>query len=375
MKIAILGTRGIPANYGGFETFTENLSLRLVKRGHEVTVYGRSGYIKTDEKYYKGVRLRLLPTVIHKYLDTPLNTMLSTTHALFRSYDVLLYCNTANTIYTIFPRLFGKRVALNVDGLEWKRAKWGTFGKSVYKISEFLATMFPDSVVTDSQEVQRYYQKKFGKSSTWIPYGAPEIRAESADALNRYGLKKRQYILYVSRLEPENNAHAVIRAFEKVKTKMKLVIVGDSPFSIDYVQRLKQTKDLRIIFTGYVFGQGYGEFQSHAYCYIQATEAGGTQPALVDAMGYGNCVLANDVPQHREVLGEAGIYFLVNDIKDLTAKLQHLSDHPAEVESYAGKALERVREKYSWDKVTSDYERLFRDMLRGKRNDRIFLSV
>jgi glycosyltransferase involved in cell wall biosynthesis len=369
MKIAILGTRGIPANYGGFETFTENLSIRLVERGHEVTVYGRTGYIKTYEKYLKGVRLRLFPTIIYKYLDTPLNTMLTTTHALFQSYDVLLYCNAANAIYTVLPRVFGKKVALNVDGLEWKRAKWGPFGKSVYKISEFLATLLPDSVITDAQEVQRYYMKKFKKSSTWIPYGAPEVRTESTDVLNKFGLKKRQYVLYVSRLEPENNAHAVIRAFEKAKTNKKLVIVGDSPFSVDYVRRLKQTKDPRVIFTGYVFGQGYGELQSHAYCYMQATEAGGTQPALVDAMGYGNCILANDVPQHREVLGEAGIYFSVSNIKDLTMKLQRLVDRPAEVKLYSGKALKRVREKYSWDKVTSDYERLFRNMLRKRKND------
>lgn len=369
MKIAILGTRGIPANYGGFETFTENLSIRLAERGHKVTVYGRSGYIKTNEKYFKGVRLRLFPTIISKYIDTPLNTMLTTTHALFQSYDVLLYCNAANAIYTVLPRVFGEKVALNVDGLEWKRAKWGPFGKSVYKISEFLATLLPDSVVTDAREVQRYYQKKFGKNSTWIPYGAPEARIESMDILNQFGLKKQQYILYVSRLEPENNAHAVIRAFERVKTNKKLMIVGDSPFSVDYVRQLKKTKDPRIIFTGYIFGQGYGEFQSHAYCYIQATEAGGTQPALVDAMGYGNCILANDVPQHREVLGEAGIYFSVKDIQDLATKLQHITDHPAEVKLYSGKALKRVREKYSWDKVTSDYEQLFRNMLRKRNNN------
>lgn len=367
MKIAILGTRGIPANYGGFETFTEELSIRLVKRGHDVTVYGRTGYIQTQEKYYKGVRLRVFPTIIYKYLDTPLNTLLSTTHALLQSYDIVFYCNTANAVYTIFPRVFGKKVAINVDGLEWKRAKWGKFGKSVYKISEFLATLFPNSIVTDAKEVQRYYRKKFGKVTTWIPYGAPETCCESVDILNQFSLKKQQYILYVSRLEPENNAHAVIQAFEKVKTKKKLVIVGDSPFSIEYVQQLKRTKDSRIIFTGYVFGKGYEEFQSHAYCYIQATEAGGTQPALVDAMGYGNSIFANDVPQHREVLGEAGIYFSVNRLEDFTKKLQYLLDHPGEIVHYRKLALKRVRERYSWDKVTSDYEQLFRNMLR-KRN-------
>ena len=155
----------------------------------------------------------------------------------------------------------------------------------------------------------------------------------------------------------------VIQAFEKVKTKLKLVIVGDSPFSREYVESLKKTKDSRIVFTGYVFGQGYREFQAHAYCYIQATEAGGTQPALVEAMGANNCILANDVPQHREVLGNAGEYFSAKDPNTLTQKLQELVASPKQIQTLKEKALQRVQEKYSWNKVTTDYEKLFRKMI------------
>ncbi|RKY52388.1 MAG: glycosyl transferase family 1 [Candidatus Neomarinimicrobiota bacterium] len=359
MHIAILGTRGIPANYGGFETFAEELSVRLVARGHEVTVYGRSNYIKTKERIYKGVRLVVLPTIKQKYLDTPVNTFLATLHALFKKYDILFYCNSANSFCTLLPRIVGKRVVLNVDGMEWKRAKWSWFGKSIYRISEFLATFSPDQVVTDAREVQLYYKRKFNKESILIPYGATVGRVESYDALKRFGIKKGQYVLYVSRLEPENNAHVVVKAFEKVKTDFKLVIVGDAPYSKNYIKQLKSTNDPRIVFTGYIFGKGYREFQSHAYCYVQATEVGGTHPALVEAMAHGNCILANDVPEHREVLGDAGIYFKHNDPCDLSAKLQYFLDHPGEVEKYRVKAEARVREKYTWEKVTSDYERLF----------------
>jgi len=363
MRIGILGTRGIPANYGGFETFAEKLSTQLVERGHDVTVYCRKRYTETAALTHRGVKLVVLPNVMHKYLDTPLHTFLATVHAVFRNYDVLLYCNSANAIYTFIPRLFNKRVALNVDGLEWKRAKWGRFGKSVYKISEFLATFFPNAVVTDSREVEAYYWKKFRKHTFTIPYGAPEKETDSTEILDQYGLKKNRYILYVSRLEPENNAHNVIRAFESVKTDMNLVIVGDSPFSIDYVQRLKSTKDKRILFTGYVFGQGYQELQSNAYIYIQATEAGGTQPALVDAMGYGNCILANDVPQHREVLGEAGLYAPIQEPAVFADKIRYLIDRQDEIKKFRQKALKRVRVHYSWAKVTSDYEELFQQMI------------
>lgn len=363
MRIAIAGTRGIPANYGGFETFAEELSVRLVERGHEVTVYGRAQNIRIPEKKYRGVRLVILPTIRHKYLDTSVHTFFSTLHALFQKYDVILYCNSANAIFTFLPRLFGTRVALNVDGLEWKRAKWGFLGKTIYRFSEFLATFLPDCIVTDAKVIQEYYQKKFNKLSTYIPYGAPETTIEAGPTLQKYGLKKGEYVLYVSRLEPENNAHVVVQAFEKVKTKYRLVIVGDAPYSVDYIRQVKSTKDPRIIFTGYVFAQGYGELQSNAYCYVQATEAGGTQPALVEAMGYGNCILANDVPQHREVLGEAGIYFSVRKPDELTQKLQYLLDHPEAVRQFQAKALKRVREKYSWEKISRDYQTLFSKMV------------
>jgi len=359
MRIAVLGTRGIPANYGGFETFAEALSVRLVACGHDVTVYGRSNYIKTKQKMYRGVRLIVLPTIQHKYFDTPSNAFLSTLHALFKRYDILFYCNSANSFFTLLPRIFGKRVVLNVDGLEWKRAKWSWFGKAVYHMSEFLSTFFPDHMVTDAREVELYYKRKFNKKSTYIPYGATVDRVKSSEVLDRFGIKKNHYVLYVSRLEPENNAHAVIQAFEKVKTNFKLVVVGDAPYSRDYILKLKSTRDPRIVFTGYVFGKGYRELQSHAYCYIQATEVGGTHPALVEAMAHGNCVLANDVPEHREVLGNAGVYFKVKNPDDLANKIQFFLEHPEEVKAYGTKAEARIKEKYTWEKVASEYERLF----------------
>jgi glycosyltransferase involved in cell wall biosynthesis len=177
--------------------------------------------------------------------------------------------------------------------------------------------------------------------------------------LKKFNVKPENYILYVSRLEPENNAHLVVKAFEKTTTKMNLVVVGDAPYSTKYIQELKTTKDTRIIFTGYVFGQGYKEFQSHAYCYIQATEVGGTHPALLEAMGYGNCVLANDVPEHREVLRDAGLYFNTSQEDDLKNQLQYLIDNTAMVKNYRKKAVDRIAEAYTWDRITEGYEDLF----------------
>jgi len=365
MRIAIIGTRGIPANYGGFETFAEKLSIRLVASGHEVTVYGRSHFIKTTEKVYHGVRLVVLPTINHKYLDTPAHTLLATLHVMLSRYDLVLFCNAANSFLTFWPRLIGQKVVLNVDGLEWKRAKWNRFGQAVYRFSEMLATFMPDWIVTDAKDIQKYYFQKFGKKSTYIPYGTPISRLESTAVLKKFDLKKRGYILYVSRLEPENNAHTVIKAYEKVKTKMPLVIVGDAPYSSDYIAGLRKTRDPRIIFTGYVFGQGYREFQSHAYCYIQATEVGGTHPALVEAMGHGNCILANDVPEHREVLEETGLYFSVRDLNGFTQKIQYLIDHPEVVKRHRALTFRKAEEEYDWGRITSAYESLFYTIKRG----------
>ena len=364
LKIAIMGIRGIPANYGGFETFAEKLSVGLVDKSHEVTVYCRAGNSKYDHEYYKGVRRIALPTLRHKYLDTVAHTLVCVLHSLFRRFDVVLICNSVNSIFSLILRLTGKKVVVNVDGLEWKRAKWNRIAKWVYRTSELLATFLPNHVVTDSRYIQDYYYKKLKKHSTFIPYGAPTLRIHSNEILRKFNLESRKYVLYTSRLEPENNAHLVIDAFEKTKTYVKLVVVGDAPYNKNYIDKLRKTKDPRILFTGYVFGQGYSELQSNAYLYIQATEVGGTHPALLEGMGYGNCILANDVPEHREVLGDTGLYFNSKISGDMVWKLQYLLDHPDEVEVLRAKAKDRAMEKYSWERVISDYECLFLKLAR-----------
>ncbi|MDZ7725233.1 MAG: DUF1972 domain-containing protein [candidate division KSB1 bacterium] len=172
MKIAIMGIRGIPANYGGFETFAEELAPRLTDRGHDVTVYGRSHFIDYQEPTYKGVHIKVLPTISHKYLDTVVHTLVCTLYSFFKPYDVVFICNSANAAFCFIPRLWKKPVVLNVDGLEWKRQKWNSAGKVYYKISEWLATFIPNAIVSDARDVQAYYAGKFHKTSTYIPYGA-----------------------------------------------------------------------------------------------------------------------------------------------------------------------------------------------------------
>ena len=360
MKLAIIGTRGIPANYGGFETFAEELSTRLVARGHKVTVYGRSNNVRYTEPTYKGVELAILPTIGTKYLDTVTHTFLSVFHAFPQWFDCILMCNAANAIFALVPRLSSTPVALNVDGIERLRRKWGPAGRAYYRISEYLATKIPNAIVTDAAVIREYYLKAYGKSSTLIAYGASCERTETTIVLDQLGVRPRDYFLYVSRLEPENNAHIVIQAYEKVMTEKSLLIVGDAPYAQTYIRQLKATRDPRIRFTGAIYGLGYRELQSHAYAYIQATEVGGTHPALIEAMGAGNCVLAKDTPENREVVGDCGLLF--ESAGSLSSQLQATLRDSAMVERLRAKAQARAKEHYSWDAVTDAYEKLFRDL-------------
>ncbi|MDQ5835311.1 MAG: glycosyltransferase [Acidobacteriota bacterium] len=363
MRIAILGTRGVPASYGGFETFAEQLSTRLVARGHEVTVYCRAHYVSPRQIEYKGVRLKVLPTIRHKYFDTVVHACLSSLHAaVSRRFDAALICNAANAPFAPVLRAAGVPVAINVDGLEHKRRKWNWLGKSYYRVAERLSVWFPNETVTDASVIQDYYLNKYGADSTMIAYGAEVERRLDRAAVRQWGVEPNRYVLYVSRLEPENNAAMVIEAFRRVRTPHKLLIVGDAPYAHEYIRLLRSLarRDRRIIFTGFVFGDAYRALQQNAYCYVHATEVGGTHPALVEAMGYGNCVLALSAPENVEVLGDAGLHY--RDSQELAAQLQRVLRDGAIVNQYRQRAQARARERYDWEHVVDEYEDLFARM-------------
>jgi glycosyltransferase involved in cell wall biosynthesis len=359
LKIAILGTRGIPANYGGFETFAEECAAGLVDRGHHVTVYGRPQYVSECLKTCRGAQLVVLPTLEWKYTDTVVHTFVSTLHALFGKFDLILICNAANSVFAWIPRILGIPVVVNVDGIERLRRKWNWLGRAYYHFCEYLSTCFPSAMVTDAQVIQRYYRERYNAASVFIPYGARTERAQSVETLEKLGLTPGEYFLYVSRLEPENNALIVVEAFEKVQTSKKLVIVGDAPYAEKYIQKVRSTGDPRILFPGAIYGEGYRQLQTHAFCYIHATDVGGTHPALIEAMGQGNLVIANETPENCETLGGTGLLYRKNDSADLARRIQEVSANPGEFTALKAAAFERARSVYSWESVISQYERLF----------------
>lgn len=357
MRIALLGTRGIPARYGGFETFAEELSTRLVERGHQVTVYCREQH---DSKRYRGVDLVWQPTIRHKYFDTLAHTFASTLHLTFRRgpypIGVALYCNAANAVFTLLPRVAGIPVALNVDGIERKRKKWNALARAWYFVSEFLSTIFPNRFVTDAEAIRRYYNETWKADSLFIPYGADTAPATTHETPDRLGLELQRYFLYVSRLEPENRALDVREAFEKVPApEMKLALIGDAPYASEYIARVRDTKDPRIVMPGAIYGAGYRELGTWCFAYIHATEVGGTHPALIEAMARGALVLYLDTTENREVCGDAGLPY--SDQAELTARMiAVLEMSESERGVYRERALQRVRERYDWDAVTTQYE-------------------
>lgn len=362
MRIALLGTRGIPGRYGGFETFAEELSARLAGRGHQVTVYCRSHYASPGLRACRGADLVVLPTIRSKHLDTPVHTLLSCLHLAARRTDAAIFCNAANAVFTVGARMLGIPTILNVDGLERNRRKWGRAGQAWYRSSERLATLCPDAVVSDARVIQRYYRERYGLETTYIAYGSPRGPVPTSAVLEKLGLRPREYLLYVSRFEPENNALLVVREFERSQTDRTLVMVGDAPYADAYIERVRATGDARIVFPGAVYGTAYAELQSHCLGYIHATEVGGTHPALVEALGRRCAVLYLDTPENREAAGSAGLPFTARP-GSLRARVDDLcAASAATLGKLRADAGREADARYDWEAVTDEYERLLQQL-------------
>jgi glycosyltransferase involved in cell wall biosynthesis len=286
---------------------------------------------------------------------------------LFQGCDAALLCNAANS--PLVPILLLKRMPLliNVDGIERNRAKWNAFGKLWYLLGERCSVMFATRLVSDAEVIADYYRDTYRCESEVIPYGVHPVVRPAGAVLERFGLRPREYILYVSRLEPENNALGVIEAYNRLCTDKVLVIVGDAPYATEYKARLRDVASPKVVFTGFQFGAAYEELQSNCYLYIQATEVGGTHPALVESMSYGNCVVVNGTPENLEVIAEAGLSFPKNDFEALTLRLKELLTNPTMVAEYGERARRSAQARYSWDAIVERYEQLLIGLVERKR--------
>ncbi len=367
MSIAFFGSRGIPHTYGGAEAFLEELAPRLAARGHRVTVYCRSSLFRERPRQYRGVNLVYLPSIETKVLGTPTHTLACMLDVLVHPVDVFLVLNIVNGFHCILPKVFGRTFAINVDGLDWKRGKWGRLARKYFYLNaKLIGKICPDGVITDAVEMQRIYQEELQTPSTCIAYGANIETSEHPDVVRQYGLEPFQYYLIASRMVPENNPDLIVRAFEKLKTNKMLAVAGGVNYRSEFVQQLRQTRDPRIKFLGHVGDASHvKELHCNAYAYVHGHSLGGTNPSLVKALGYGNCIVALNTPFNREVLDGYGIIF-ERDVEDLRRQLQAAEDDPAMAAEYRGHAPERIREAYTWDHITDQYEDFFHQLVASR---------
>jgi glycosyltransferase involved in cell wall biosynthesis len=373
MKIAILGTRGIPASYSGFETAVEQLAWRLTSRGHQVVVYCRPHVVDPSLKSYRGAQLVHLRTVQNKYLDTFVHTFRSAMHAArVTRPDVALFFIAGNSPLCLITRRQDIPAVINIDGLDSDRRKWPAVAKAYLRFAESRSPSWANRAITDSNAVADIFERRYGTRIDVVPYGVEDPGHNGTATLERLGLESRKYILFVGRLEPENNPHLLVEAFSRISAAqargMKLVIVGGAPYANEYIRQVWRSADPRVVLPGYLFGQGYWELQRHSYLFCAPTEVGGTHPVILEAMAAGNCVLVNDHPPNVETVGDAGIYFSRRaGVDDLTRQLERLLDDPRLVERYRQRGLKRAQ-GYSWDRVTDRYERLLEEVLVADRH-------
>ncbi|XHM10426.1 DUF1972 domain-containing protein [Leifsonia sp. T36S-04] len=368
MRIAMLGTRGVPAAYGGFETAVEEIGARLAERGHEVTVYCRRGKgAAAVSREYRGMRLVVLPAIRTKSLETLSHTALSVNHVAFsKKYDAAFVFNAANAPFLPVLRMRGTPVALHVDGLEWKRGKWGGRARAYYRWAEQTAIRTADALIADAQGIADYYTHQFGVATELLTYGAPILRHAPSDALAGLDLEPGGYHLVVARMEPENHVDMIVEGYRLSKATKPLVVVGSAPYGAEYTSLVRRIAghDERVRFLGGVYDQRVlDQLYAHALTYVHGHSVGGTNPSLLRAMGAGTAVVAYDVTFNREVLGADGVFFA--DATEAGARIASLEERPADAVVIGDRLRDRAEKTYDWEIVAAGYEALAEKLRAG----------
>lgn len=360
MKIAIVGHRGIPANFGGSETAVEEIGERLVKMGHEVIVYCRKHNSTTDAKSYKGMKRMVLPSINTLNLDMPSHTFLSIWHmALTQKVDVVHFHGVGNALFFPMHKLLSRsKTLLVVDGPDWNRPKWGWMARTALRTSFPMAVRFADEIISDNRPVQEMFRSQYKRKTDYVVYGARQETVSDSGECEQHGLVPGKYLLQVGALVPDKGAHLSIEAYEKIETELPLVIVGDTLYAHEYKKKIMTTKDNRIHFLGYIYGDKCRELVKNAYAYIHPLVVDGTSPALLQAMALGKCVISTDLPETKGVVEGVALLFQNQDVDDLRKKIIFVLENPKEAAIYGKMAKQRIKERYNWDIVARQYEAL-----------------
>ena len=357
-RVAFIGGRGVLSKYSGIEAFYEEAGKRLAAAGYHVTVYCRS-YFTPAVTQYAGMQVVRLPTLRSKHLETFVHTLLSTAHAIVHDCDIVHYHTLGPALFSCVPRFFGKKTIVTVQGLDWRRKKWGRFAAAILRLGETASAKFPNATIVVSRSLREHYRARHGADAIYIPNGANLLERGSGSRLARWKIEPGRYILFLGRLSPEKNCHLLIQAYEQLSTNVKLVLAGGSSHSSKYAAALHQHESDRIRMPGWVAGPELDELITNAMLFVLPSDLEGLSLALLDAMGAGVCVLTSAIPENREVVEGTGFTFLPGDVDDLARMLHLLTSSRKLRETAARRGRQRVRERYLWPNVVSSLDRIY----------------
>jgi glycosyltransferase involved in cell wall biosynthesis len=362
VRVAVSGIRGIPANFGGSETAVEEIGKRLSRDGFDITVYCRRHNSETDTETYLGMRRVLLPSFGGFNFDTITHSLLASLDVLLRNRaDVIHFHGVGNALLLPLFWFSRKRIVVTIDGPDWERPKWGWLARRMLKLGAVMATRWGDVLIIDNHPSIEYFREKWGVDGTYIAYGADRDRPETTDYVESLGLRPREYLLFVGALVPDKGPDVLVDAYSRVDADLPLILVGDSPFADEYRESLRRAaaRDDRVRMLGYVYGDRYRELLAHAYAYVHPLRADGTSPALLQAMGYGSCIVINSNVEALSAVGDAAIPYANNDPADLAQKLERVIADPELAGDYRDRALRRAEQEYDWDQVAAAHAAVY----------------
>lgn len=369
----MIGSRGIPAVYGGIERHIEELSWRLVQAGQDVTVYCRDYYTPGGIRYYQGIKIRRLPALKTKHLDNIAHTFLSTIDALLTGADIIHYHGIGPALLTLIPVLRGVKTVVTIHSLDWKRKKWGKIARLFLKAGELCAVLFAHRLIVVSETLKEYLNQRHKRKAFYIPNGISAPLPKEPDMIKAYGLSKDNYILSVGRLVPEKRFEVLIRAFQNIDTDKRLVIVGGSGNTGDYMDYLKKIGGQRVLFAGYQNGEILRELYSNACLFVLPSEVEGLPIALLEAMSYGKTALVSDIPENKEVMGDFGFTFRTNDTDDLAGKLRNLSGRNNLFKENKAQS-EYILGKYQWERIAGETGNLYKGLFSREKEHLLKIS-
>lgn len=366
MRIAMIGHKRIPSREGGVEVVVEELAVRMSAIGHRVDAYNRFGHHVSGKKYdqeygwkgrkfYKGIRVYIVPTFRRSSLNAIVYSFFATIMALFHHYDVIHYHAEGPCAMLWLPHFLKRKIVVTVHGLDWQRAKWGNFASFVIKFGERMAAKYADDIIVLSENVKQYFADTYHREVTYIPNGINRPKPQGESLIReKYGLEKDGYFLFLARIVPEKGLHYLIEAFSGLKTEKKLVIAGGSSQAMAYMEQIHRmaAKDERILMTDFVQGQVLEELYANAYAFVLPSDVEGMALTLLEAMSYGGCCLVSDIRENTEVVEDRALTFQKGDVKDLRRQLLWMLEHPEEVRRMGEESVDYICGKYDWDDVT-----------------------